>query len=305
MSFPWDQVKANTLRTICRDLGFSSSAPRETMVTFLNLAADEGLEKAQNWAENWHKQREEPISAASPATPKRKMGAVVSDYETRHKDKRARLSDPGPGVARRPVSRKAAAAKASIAAEAPTPSTANVTPKRARGRPRKNAPKATEEKPVSQSAPREIFDGVVLPAPHHAGKGKGREEDADMGDEAGPPQVNEDGEESSLASSNKENELRPSQPQHLPSNRPANGDAPDGPSTLRVLESSTVEFSASMTDDDMDAEGEVVTESEQVVFARPHTIPIIETHPAEQLSAEDVSQIEQFLNNVVANGRLL
>ena len=80
------------------------------------------------------------------STPlKRPHQPVVSDYNTRHRDKRVRVSDPGPGL------RRKAGRKANGLVEATV-----------------RSPKASKSKAAPMTGPtskgrRTIFDGVVLP----------------------------------------------------------------------------------------------------------------------------------------------
>lgn len=83
----------------------------------------------------------------TPATPslKRPQQAVVSDYNTRHRDKRARVSDPGPGTRRKAVRKTNGPSEANVYSPKPPKSKAAPTT----GTPSKGR--------------RTIFDGVVLP----------------------------------------------------------------------------------------------------------------------------------------------
>lgn len=139
--------------------------------------------------------------AVTPGTPglKRSRQPVVSDYNTRHRDKRARVSDPGPG------SRRKAGRKPNGPIEAAVYS-----------------PKQPKSKAALMTGPaikgrRTIFDGVVLPRfVPSAEKGKDKTDvvvsngvpPAEQGEENGAADQPLEGledlrVESSLASSNK------------------------------------------------------------------------------------------------------
>ena len=85
-----------------------------------------------------------PKPAVTPSTPtlKRNRQPVVSDYNTRHRDKRVRISDPGPG-------RKAARNK-----NASGPNQATVYSPKSRSK--------AQQPESSSKGRRTIFDGVVL-----------------------------------------------------------------------------------------------------------------------------------------------
>lgn len=112
------------------------------------------------------------VKAATPSTPlapKRTREPVVSDYNTRHRDKRARLSDPGPGASRKKV-------RVSKKVETKQSQTPVPGPSRNLGE-LKSAMKKNGPRPA-RAARREVFDGVLLRKPSFGnGKGKGRADD--------------------------------------------------------------------------------------------------------------------------------
>jgi len=150
---------------------------------------------------------DETITAtpASFASPKRKREPVISDYQTRHRDKRVRvISDPGPRSSRRKTTRAAPNGDGSSASQAPVH----------RLKPRKS--RATPKTPIQPKVGRRtIFDGVVLPKfISSSSKGKAKAEvavhdgeepqaDADPKDDDALEGLEQPRPESSLAGSNK------------------------------------------------------------------------------------------------------
>ncbi|KAF8632355.1 hypothetical protein AX15_001913 [Amanita polypyramis BW_CC] len=121
---PWDQLKAGTMRSLCRDLGLKlHNTTRLVMTEFLETVSKVGLPKALHnvsapgessslGARSSRKRTRESNAALSesvnevtpareraeqPSPPKQYHISIVSDYNTRFKaDRRGRLSDPGP-----------------------------------------------------------------------------------------------------------------------------------------------------------------------------------------------------------------
>ncbi|KAF8063410.1 hypothetical protein FPV67DRAFT_1506425 [Lyophyllum atratum] len=240
--FPWDSLKAETLRSLCRDLGMSRPSTRGAMIGFLTQVKEQGLEKAIA-IESSQTPLKRKAAPALPITPsERRAGKTVSDYDTRHK--RARLSDPGPGTSRKTSTR--------AVQNGTTDSSDKPAPKR-RGRPPKTTSKLTpktktrkeEVSPPSApiSARREIFDGVVVPTVNFgASKGKAKAQE-EMGDEDADGDIDmdhveeqDDGRisrvESSLAGSNKENESVSGSDESAHQN---SGEPVEGKSNIQVL----------------------------------------------------------------------
>lgn len=99
-----------------------------------------------------------PATSATPSTPlrpKRTREPVVSDYNTRHRDKRARLSDPGPGASRKMVRVSTRKKTESKQSQTPVPG-----PSRNLGE-LKSALKKNKTLPT-KAVRREVFDGVLL-----------------------------------------------------------------------------------------------------------------------------------------------
>lgn len=306
--FPWDSLKAESLRFVCRDLG-RLPGRRDEMITFLKAVEEQGLENALA-LEVRSAPEQKPAEAAATlvtSTPslKRNRQPVVSDYNTRHRDKRVRVSDPGPGLSRRQAARRANGTNTSQAAKYSAKM--------------KTVPKAE----ATTKGRRTIFDGVLLPRFYPPVKEKEKEKeteteketekekaDAVVSDGAASDEKGEEVEadneekgeegvdhvlegledskvESSLASSNKENEgIYPGQ---VSNDEPA----PDVDSSHT---SQSVEVAPQMPDEDMDAEGEMEQEHEAVV--RQASVAV---HPEiGQPSPEDVSHIEQVLELALA-----
>ncbi|KAM6499523.1 hypothetical protein JOM56_005031 [Amanita muscaria] len=118
-SFPWDQIKAESMRSLCRDLGLKQPhTTRSTMIDFLESVWKVGLPKALDNASattpssalrtSQKRTRDTPTTVttassvsngdeSSPSKRHRRGPDVRSDYNTRYKaDRRGRLSDPGP-----------------------------------------------------------------------------------------------------------------------------------------------------------------------------------------------------------------
>lgn len=225
--FPWDKLKAGTLRSVCIDLGYSRLWTKQEMMSLLKVAQESGrmfkhhcltlkltfsqVERSLEYEKEISEaKKEDKTVRPHPETPsptKRTRGAlVISDYDTRHKKKRIL----GP-MARLP--RRSAKALATISKESQL------------RRPRARLPKVGQTKSITKtkvaappsSTRREIFDGVLLtPLRPNSFKGKEKAEehhDDEGGDEDAEGDVDMDHEindlipdpqvESSLASSNK------------------------------------------------------------------------------------------------------
>ncbi|KAG6836886.1 hypothetical protein H0H93_001717 [Arthromyces matolae] len=212
-NFPWDKLKAETLRAICTDLGFPRTFyTKEIMVGLIKMTEDSGLEQSiEHEQELYEAKNEEKSTQITPRARRSERGApVMSNYDTRHK-KRRRVSEPAPKTARSQPARVSAT------------TTTDEPPRKRRGRPPKVKPQVNN--PPSQqtkiSAPpsstrREVFAGVVLTAPSSMHRGKAKVEhyeDYDVGDEDAEGDIDMEHEddglipdiqiESSLASSNK------------------------------------------------------------------------------------------------------
>ncbi|GLB42903.1 hypothetical protein LshimejAT787_1203520 [Lyophyllum shimeji] len=345
-NIPWASLKAETLRALCRDLGFTKYTTRDVMIDHLKRVEDQGLEKAlaRETSAGTPKKATRAVTAspavATPSTAKRRLGTVVSDYNTRRK--RVRISDPGP----RPSRRTTLSARAT---PAQTTGRAATTTKRPRGRPpkkttaitttartpRKRARTENGGASAPASARKEVFDGVVLPATRSgASKGKGKAtEEEKMGEEDAEGEVEEDYDEgrtsrveSSLAGSDKENEYILGSDEANPRNtgQPVeNGAAAAGTSTSGTIPESTVQIVTVVqvagedvepepepgADADEDAEGEVVGESDDTAVmvtqgdGPTRHFPVLqEMHLESDLTPEDVSNIEQILRSVAADG---
>ncbi|KAG5647867.1 hypothetical protein DXG03_007791 [Asterophora parasitica] len=242
------------------------------------------------------KKRDTSAPASPSASPtKRKLGAVVSDYDTRHK--RARKSDPGlqPRTTRSVVTTT-------------TPSTSGQAAPKRRGRTPNNAPKPASKSVATPSAPfsarREFFDGVVLnvrSVPASKGKEKAEYADEDLGEEdADGDREMPDEEldfvsriESSLAGSNKENESIDMDTTYRNGAESEDDDAGNNPST-RVLENPIQTAAHKET---IGAAGDVA--ELQDAEEGPEHLETIRVKEVNHVTLEDVSQ---FLA-AVADGR--
>lgn len=117
-----------------------------------------------------------PATPSTPLTPKRTREPVISDYNTRHRNKRARLSDPGPGASRKKV-RVSTRKKV----ETKQPQTPVPGPSRNLGE-LKSALKKTKTLPT-KAVRREVFDGVLLRKSSFR-KGKDRADDSEGREDA-------------------------------------------------------------------------------------------------------------------------
>ncbi|KAG6843656.1 hypothetical protein H0H87_001952 [Tephrocybe sp. NHM501043] len=214
-NFPWDKLKAESLRGPLEDGANFRPCVSHTLVRHIQLTRSfVTVERAlKHEKEIYEAKLHDKAQASTESSSIRRSSAVVSDYGTRQK--RNRMSDPRPVRSRRKSSR-------ALAAESE-----ETKPKR-RARPSKSKPKSTSifkkqaTVPLSMST-REIFDGVVITAPRSiymkaketAPADDGRDEDmAGMEDAEGDVDMGHEDDdlildtvvESSLASSNKENE---------------------------------------------------------------------------------------------------
>ncbi|KAG6890182.1 hypothetical protein C0995_010887 [Termitomyces sp. Mi166 len=293
VDFPWDKLKADTLRSICSDLGYPRLFhTKEVMMSLLKLVQESGLKKSFEHEKEIYEAKKEEKSAQprleTPSPAKRTRGAmVVSDYDTRHK--RKRLSDPGPRFSRRKSTK------------APATTSNESQPKRPRGRLSKNKVKATPKLKASgpPSTRREIFDGILLSTPRpNSYKGKGKEkaeeyDDDEVGDEDAEGDVDMEHEddglipdtqvESSLASSNKVlgNTMQQQTEAQL---------------EMEVLPGSEEEVIEGPTEV---ASGVAPLGPEEELIT---TVETHQTYAHGELIAEDVSNVEEVLRNVAANG---
>ncbi|KAG5634965.1 hypothetical protein H0H81_000201 [Sphagnurus paluster] len=258
--FPWDSLKADTLRGLCRDLQQSKLTTRSAMIDFLTKVEEHGVEEALilQVAPSTSKIGES-TPTRSPATKRSRLGPVVSDYDTRHK--KSRRSDSGP----LPPRRKPRNVKDTATVNGSS------APKRL-GRPPKN--KGTTTPPsVPVSTGRQLFDGVVLASrTPHVSKGKAKARELESGDEDADGDIEMDDSlvypddipraESSLASSNKENESifgdLDANPQS--SIEAVEDDVGNTPTRGGILASVVQTAVPVMEDEDVDAEGETVDE---------------------------------------------
>ncbi|KAG5337076.1 hypothetical protein C0989_010901 [Termitomyces sp. Mn162] len=322
-NFPWDKLKAETLRSICSDLGYSRLFyTKEVMLSLLKVVQESGLEKSFAYEQEVYevkKEKKKKFAQPRPETPssvKRTRGAlVVSDYDTRHK--RKRITDPGPRLSRRKSARVLTA-------------TSDEPQLKRHARPSKRKAKAAFKTKVAappSSTRREVFDGILLSAPRptsYRGKENAEEHDEEGGDEDAEGDVDMEHEdnslipdtqvESSLASSNKENEFitdesshtEPSEDQQVP-DEPVSDDC--RPSVLGNMMQQQTEAHPEAT---MLPVGEEVTEGWPAVASgmgppgpAEQGISAVEIHqvyPPGQLTAEDESNVEEVLRAVAANG---
>ncbi|KAF9005055.1 hypothetical protein BDQ17DRAFT_1408427 [Cyathus striatus] len=178
--FPWENIRANTLRLICQELGYKALPTRQQMISFLETTANkEVFEIALATAAVRRSTASSPTKRkASPAAANNE----AHEYNTRAK--KPRTSDPGPRR-RKPTERG-------------TVATATLK-QRGRGRPRKSVPttRVDGEESDSASKSKTVFDGVILPA-------KARRQSSRIiqpAEEAGDSASSQEGEDS-----NKENE---------------------------------------------------------------------------------------------------
>ncbi|KAF8623866.1 hypothetical protein AX17_007268 [Amanita inopinata Kibby_2008] len=125
-SFPWEQITALSMRSICRDLGLKNLGRRSDMISFLQSVSNVGLPKALRTAPatsstiirpSQKRARDTTTTTTTTSTTttsrtdgdnstptKRPRISTVNDYNTRFRSsRRGRLSDPGPGRGRRVV----------------------------------------------------------------------------------------------------------------------------------------------------------------------------------------------------------
>ncbi|TFK22860.1 hypothetical protein FA15DRAFT_671106 [Coprinopsis marcescibilis] len=233
--FPWEQLRANCLRSVCKELGANvSTGTRNDLVEFLRNVEIHGLETAlENKQDALDAERERKASISTKnqeqaSTRRRNLKrrqpedevvvpeqapSVGQHYNTRHKGlKRVRVSAGPLRAPRNSSPSKPKTQKASAAPSAPT-GTGEPQPRR-RGRPRKVSQPSFDAGPsASQSPPkrRVVFDGVVPPSRPHTGRDYADDADADGEEVDGDEEEfivipNGHADTSSLASSNKENE---------------------------------------------------------------------------------------------------
>ncbi|KAG6811062.1 hypothetical protein H0H92_009151 [Tricholoma furcatifolium] len=244
--FPWDRLKAETLRSICADLGLARFVSKDIAMEVLKKVETDGLDDTIEQVDEIIETKKQEKASTAPPTSRRPRNVEVSPA-TRPKRKRD-PSELGPRNRRKSERALAAASMdepqpkrrrgrpSTARASAPTDGAPN--PKRPRGRPTKAKLTDAEPKPKRprgrppkvkdsgpQSARRQIFDGVEVEAPRsgrsiYKGKGKAHDhgQDEDGGEEDAEGEIDMEEHvahvssvidtrpESSLASSNKENE---------------------------------------------------------------------------------------------------
>ncbi|KAG6919676.1 hypothetical protein DXG01_002619 [Tephrocybe rancida] len=321
---PQPKLKAETLRAICADLGLARFASKDVMLGVLKKVQELGVEQARESEKEAQatKQQEksvQPPPAASPTNTRTRGAAVVSDYDTRHK--RKRISDPGPRLSRRKSTRGLA-------------TTSDEPPPKRRARPAKpkpiSAPKQKATTPPLST--RQIFDGVLLDAPHPSSSiGKERVQEEVPAEEDVYGDVDAEGDvdmehqddglildaqfESSLASSNKENESIRDESvsdvseevvpdEHVADNiEPVPSAGVPESAVLPPMEEQSV-VAGPPEGDDVNGEGLVIAEPE-VPSERDDAISMPDTHQlyvASGLTPEDVSNVEELLRAATANG---
>ena len=173
-TFPWDTVKAETLRSIARDIGISPTHKRDEMIHLFRMVAEDGrmcriilpsMFGVTLIMTTVDAAVEEEKELRVVASSKRK-----ADFDSPPRPKRTRRSDPGPA--------KMVTRYKGVRTKTYRTTTAQPKP-RTRTRPRRApAAKGTSARVVGK------FDGVVLPR-RRLGKPKRQE---------GPPPVEADGE---------------------------------------------------------------------------------------------------------------
>ncbi|KAK0187240.1 hypothetical protein F5146DRAFT_1142201 [Armillaria mellea] len=162
--FPWDSLKAETLRAICRDIGIGYVRKRETMLSHLQLIHEIGLDKSLP------KIRDAPVTEpASARTRKRKNDAADVEPETPPKSraKRPRPSDSEPASTTRRTRANVALEESPRRSSRKTKPTEKISAKIKEVKakvtvktPSKAKPKKRVSAPNSRSSQ---FDGVVVP----------------------------------------------------------------------------------------------------------------------------------------------
>ncbi|KAG6885797.1 hypothetical protein C0993_009557 [Termitomyces sp. T159_Od127] len=292
--FPWDKLRAETLRSICSDLVERS------------LEYEKELSEAKKEDKTAHPRPE------TPSPSKRTRGAlVVSDYDTRHKKKR--ISGPGTRLPRKTT--KALV----VTSQKPQPR----SPRRRLPKGQTKAVSKTKAAAPPSSTRREIFDGVLLSPRPSSFKGKERAEehhDDEGGDEDAEGDVDMDHDndglipdpqvESSLASSNKENEFPsddishtdPLEDEHVPDGTVAEDSGP------AVLENTIQQQTEAQFETAILPAGEEVVAAGWTAVAQevaPLSDSTVDTHQSYvhgELTSEDLSNIEEVFRAVAANG---
>ncbi|KAG6887412.1 hypothetical protein C0992_012380 [Termitomyces sp. T32_za158] len=331
--FPWDKLKAETLRSICTDLGYSRNWAKPIMLTLLNMVQESGVERTLEYEkEMFEAKKEDKTAHPLPETPspiKRTRGAlVVSDYDTRHK--RKRITGPETRLSRKSTKALPATSKKS-------------QPRRLTKVRTKAVSRAKAAAPPS-STRREIFDGVLLTPRPNSSKGKEKAEeshDDEGGDEDAEGDVDMDHEscdlipdpqvESSLASSNKENEspsddishTDPLEDEQVP-NETVGGKILSftlffiakylSLDDTSVLENTIQQQTEAQLETEILPAGEevgvgagwtVVAQEVAPLVVEEQVISTVETHQTYvhgELTAEDVGNVEEVLRAAVAHG---
>ncbi|KAK0462199.1 hypothetical protein IW261DRAFT_1576446 [Armillaria novae-zelandiae] len=162
--FPWDSLKAETLRAICRDIGVGYVRKRETVLSHLQLIHEIGLDKALQ------KIKDSPVTEpASARTRKRKSDAADVEPESPPK---SRAKRPRPSDAESPSAPRRTRANTALE-ETPRRSSRKTKPtekisakikavkaKATAKIPSKAKPRRRISAPNSRSSQ---FDGVVVP----------------------------------------------------------------------------------------------------------------------------------------------
>ncbi|KAF9004507.1 hypothetical protein BDZ89DRAFT_611683 [Hymenopellis radicata] len=163
--FPWDMLKAETLRTISREIGIGYVTTREAMLANFHLVEEQGIEASIE--EIKAKQQ----SARSTASPKRKNDSANETSRA----KRPRRSDAAESVSTPRLTRTTAAASTTAGEESPRRSARKTKPTEKISAPKKKVKSkvgpgrgsAGRKKalPQSASAPNSrtsTFTGVVV-----------------------------------------------------------------------------------------------------------------------------------------------
>ncbi|PBK63660.1 uncharacterized protein ARMOST_09894 [Armillaria ostoyae] len=218
--FPWDTLKAETLRAICRDIGIGFVGKRETILSHLQLIHEIGLDKALQ------KIKDSPvIEPAAARTRKRKSDAANLEPESPPKSraKRPRPSDAEPASTPRRTRANTALEESPRRSSRKTKPTEKISAKTkvvvkakpTAKTPSKPKPRKRASAPNSRSSQ---FDGVVVPRIKRTRpgdvNGAAVEGEGEGGPGSSPVKKQEaDDEESkassSYGSSNKENEEIP------------------------------------------------------------------------------------------------
>ncbi|KAK0434548.1 uncharacterized protein EV420DRAFT_1488594 [Desarmillaria tabescens] len=163
--FPWDSLKAETLRAICRDIGIGFVGKRETVLSHLQLIHELGLDKALTKIKD--SQVTEPASAR---TRKRKSDAAEVEPESPPKSraKRSRPSDAEPASTPRRTRANTALDESPRRSSRKTKPTEKISAKTkaVKAKPAARTParaKATKKRTSAPNSRSSQFDGVVVP----------------------------------------------------------------------------------------------------------------------------------------------